>query len=145
LNSFPYSKADPELTLRTYKIDLAGFDDAAIQEIARRYRVGEIDGQDMKAPPSSANFISHCRAYQEAQQARRKAQQARPRRVPYSNGKAPFEVIIEKALHRHRNRPIIKKDVMLDEARRMSRAGEIPVGGCWSAPLGIVYGPEQAS
>jgi len=102
---------------------------------------GEVPDQNRSFSPTVAEFRPVALSVMEAQELR-----ARPRlpKPAYRPGiLAPFQITQQRKLAENAHLPVIKEDVSYDEWRRMSKAGEVPVGGKWVAALGIVYGPEN--
>lgn len=56
--------------------------------------------------------------------------------------RVPFMERVERKRRQFEHRAILFENVNYDEFRRLSRSGQVPVGGQWVVSLGTVYGPE---
>lgn len=128
------------MLLRTYAAVLADHSSQSIIEAAQRFTLGDVKDQSRTFAPSVAEFVQEVRLRQEMIDLK-----ARPRIEPpkYRPGRqSPFEIAYQKKLSENSHLSVLLENIGYDEFRRLSRAGQIPVGAKWVAALGIVYGPE---
>lgn len=144
MNCFPQTSQDYRLLLGSLAKLCAGLTDQAIIEAAERFAAGDVQDQSPKFAPSAPEFVAEARRRQEFIDIR-----SRPRlpssSVEYRPGPLPpFMVQRQRALSENADRPVILEDASFEDFKRMSRAGELPVGASWVASLGIIFGPRSA-
>lgn len=138
LNSFPQGSGNPDLTMGTYEAVLSSVSSQAIVDAAQRFTAGDVPDQNRAFAPSVAEFVQQARKQDEYLAAK-----ARPR-IPYSHTveRMPFMLRIEKKRAEYADRALLFTDVNFDTWKRLSREGQVPVGGVWVSSLGTVYGPK---
>lgn len=138
LNAFPLGSGDPDVLLATFEKACAGFDTNIIQEVAARYTDGRVKGQRTDFAPTVAQFATECRIVAELWQYKNRP--ALPAPAHYSST-PPFMVRGEQAKTKFAGWSVFKEDVSYDEARNLSKAGELPVGATWSGCLATIFLP----
>lgn len=123
----------------TYEAVLAGMSSQAVIEAAQRFTMGDVSGQSKTFAPSIAEFVAEARQRQEYIDLKAKPRLPAPNY--YQHTGSPFHIRQQKIRTKYQDCPIIQENVSYDEARAMSKAGKIPVGGAWVAAVATVYGP----
>lgn len=114
---------------------LQGLCPTAVIEAARRFTMGDVQGQSKTFAPSIAEFVTEARQRQEYINIK-----AKPRIPVYRHHTgSPFYVRQEKTRTKYSECPILAENVGLDEYRR--RVREFPEGHAWIAALATVFGP----
>lgn len=143
LNGFPQTSQDYRLLLATLHKHCAGLADQAIIEAADRFGSGDVQDQSSKFAPSVPEFVAEARRRQEFIDIRSRPRLA-SRSVEYpSSSMPPFMIQRERAMMENSDRPIILKDASFEDFKRMSKAGELPLGSSWVARLAIIFGPHR--
>lgn len=147
LNAFPQGANDPELTLRTYEAVLRGVSSKAVTEAAGRFVSGRVPSQSVTFAPSVAEFAQEARRLDEMfsklDAAAKRSALPVVRYIP--DGRAPFEVALERARRENEHRPILHKDASYEQFQALSKSGQLPPGASWVAALATIYGPASAA
>lgn len=140
LNAYPLGAGDPDVLLATFEKACAGFDPGVIQEVAARYTDGRVEGQRTDFAPTVAQFATEARRLADLRQYRNRPALPAPSR--YSST-PPFIVRKEQAKTKFAGWTVFKTDVGYDEARNLSKAGQLPVGATWSGCLATIFLPPE--
>ena len=137
LDSFPQTSGNPDLTVSAYELAVNGLVPQAVIETAQRFISGTVEGQSVDFAPAPPRFAQEARKRQEYLEIK-----AKPRLTSsYQHTGTPFHVRQQKTRTMYQECPVLFENVSHDEARALSKAGKIPVGGAWVASLATVYGP----
>jgi hypothetical protein len=112
------SSGDPDIRMRTLRMDLREFPDSAIIEAAQRFRYGEVPGQSMKFAPEVPEFRQEVKNVAKMQ-AMRAAPAPRIEHLPRS-GPSPFEIVISKHKGNFDHRPKLHDNVTHEKARQIA-------------------------
>lgn len=137
-NSFPAGSEDTELRLRTFDAVLDGIPGTVINEVAKRFTAGDVEGQNRTFAPTVAEFTQEARRLTDLRSYRNRNL---PAIAHHRSEIAPFMVRTEKARTRFAGWSVFKEDVGYDEARNLSKAGQLPVGAVWSGCLATIFLP----
>lgn len=145
MNCFPQTSQDYRLLLGSLAKLCDGLTDQAIIEAAGRFASGDVPEQSLKFAPSAPEFVAEARKRQEFVDLRALPRLAPPT-VDYRPGSlSPLMVRQQRALSENADCPIILENASLEDFKRMSKAGQLPVGSRWVATLAIIFGPRQSS
>ncbi|WP_420578797.1 hypothetical protein [Oceaniradius stylonematis] len=139
LNSFPQGKSNPELLMQTYAVDLAGFSDGAIVQACRRFRRGEVMGQNKTFAPSIAEFVAEVKKRQELLGLLADASRRLPAPSPIPGADTPTDRMRARLAKEMAARAVLFENMDFVEFGRRCAALEFPVGSQWR--MGTVYGP----
>lgn len=120
---------------------LGGLSDSAIIRAADRFAAGDVPEQSKTFAPATPEFVAEVRRQQEYLSIKAHPRLTAPEYRP-SGSMPPFLITRQKLLAKHAHLPVLFEDIAYDQFKKLSKAGEIPVGGKWVASLGIIYGPE---
>lgn len=137
LNAFPMGNSNPDAMMGSYELALQGLCPTAVIEAARRFTLGDVQGQSKTFAPSIAEFVQEARQRQEYIDI--KALPKLPPPVYRHHTGTPFYIRQEKTRTRYKDCAILAENVGIDEYRR--RVREFPEGHAWIAAVATVYGP----
>jgi hypothetical protein len=138
LNQFKQDAADPDVLLATFEKGCAGIDNGVITETAQRYIDNRIKGQHTVFAPTVTQFVTEARRIADLWKYQDRPALPAPER---HRGTPPFMVRKEQARTRFAGWSVFKENVGYDEARSLSKSGELPVGATWSGCLGTIFLP----
>lgn len=138
LNAYPLGAGDPDVLLATFEKACADFDPGVIQEVAARYADGRVEGQRTDFAPTVAQFATEARRIADLWQYRNRPALPAP---SHYRSTPPFMVRTEQARTRFAGWSVFKADVGYDEARNLSKAGQLPVGATWCSALATIFLP----
>jgi len=150
-NEFRVGDGQPDMTLSTFVGVLEGVPDQVIIDTVRRFCAGDVEGQSLTRPPTSAQFNREARRIADLRSYAGRPQLPAP--VYRSTGGLPFEIRAEQARHKFRDWDVFESEehgvskgsVSYEKFWSLRKAGQLPDGNTWSAALGTIFIPRRST